>query len=203
MTADAQVETVEFETDDGVRLSGDLATVAAPRGAAIVCHPHPQYGGNRTNNVVEALFTALPAMGVTTLRFDFRPDFGHGEAELLDAAAAVDRVVVAAPGTPVIAAGYSFGAMIALGLDHPDVRHRILVAAPLGRMELRMGPSVPTIVLQPAHDQFAPPQTIEPIVSAWSSTTFETIPNADHMILGRAGWAADRAMAWLAEQLDP
>lgn len=192
---------IEFETSDGVTLSGDVAAVAAPRAAAIVCHPHPQYGGNRFNNVVDALFEALPTLGVTTLRFDFRAEFGHGEAELLDAVAAVDEVIDTAPGVPVVAAGYSFGAMIALGLDDERVTHRVLVAPPLGRMEMRIGRSLPTIVLTPEHDQFAAPDAVEPVVAGWSSATFVTIPSADHFVLGRSAWAAERATAWLAETL--
>lgn len=196
MSTDAASE-IRFTTDDGVELAGDLVEVVSPRAAAIVCHPHPQYGGNRFNNVVDALFTMLPTLGITTLRFDFRADFALGEGETVDALAAIDAVTEVAPGAPVIATGYSFGAMIALGLDDERVSRRILVAPPLGRMELRTGRPVPTLVLTPQHDQFAPPDVVEPIVTAWSSTTFETIPSADHFVLGRADWTAERAAAWL------
>ncbi len=66
---------------------------AAPRGA-VVCHPHPQYGGSMYNNVVEAALAALWGRGFATLRFNFRGvgesegSYGGGEGEALDAVAA-------------------------------------------------------------------------------------------------------------------
>ena len=61
--------TTSLRTSDGHTLAADLATAEGePRGAVVLCHPHPQYGGNRFNNVVDALFRALPPAGFTTLR---------------------------------------------------------------------------------------------------------------------------------------
>ena len=91
-SAPVTVRLVEFETSDGIELVGDLAVPARPIAAAIVCHPHPQYGGNRFNNVVSAVFAALPESGIATLRFDFRQTFDHGVGERLDAVAALDAL---------------------------------------------------------------------------------------------------------------
>src|SRR6478752_4139899 len=105
----AWMPTLMLHTADGQDLAAHLAeATATPRGVAVVCHPHPLYGGNRFNNVVEALFGALPAAGFTTIRFDFRAAHDHGVAERLDAIAAIDAV--AGDGSPVVLAGYSFGA---------------------------------------------------------------------------------------------
>ena len=57
--------TVQFTTSDDVTLNGDLSIPDAPRAAAIICHPHPQHGGNRQNNVVQVLFDALPGAGIS------------------------------------------------------------------------------------------------------------------------------------------
>src|SRR5258708_33693766 len=73
--------------------------MANPRGdapAAVVCHPHPMYGGSMFNNVVEAILGALWGLEYATLRFNFRGvgasegehDGGRGEAD--DAAAAME-----------------------------------------------------------------------------------------------------------------
>ena len=51
---------------DGVRLQADLARVDGARGAAVVTHPHPLYGGDRFNPVVETMFRTLPDAGFTT-----------------------------------------------------------------------------------------------------------------------------------------
>lgn len=195
------IETVTFTTGDGVELHGDLATTAAPGAAAIVCHPHPQYGGNRFNNVVEALFETLPLAGVTALRFDFRTEFGGGVAEQGDATAAIDFVSDSAANVPVFAVGYSFGAMVALALSDHRLAGKALVAPPLGAMDIEPGTPCPTLVLTPAHDQFAPPATAEPIVTSWSDSAFETIDSVDHFIAGRTALVAERVAAWITSQV--
>ncbi len=136
--------------------------------AAIICHPHPQYGGNRFNNVVTALFDALPPAGIAALRFDFRTEFSDGVGERLDAIAAIDEVAAAVPDVPIVALGYSFGAMIALGLDDARVAALGLVAPPLSMAPDVSAPAVPTLVLVAAHDQFSPPTASVPIVDAWA-----------------------------------
>lgn len=192
---------VRFETDDGVWIDGDVEVPDSPRAAAIVCHPHPQYGGNRFNPVVEALFQALPMTGVAALRFDFRSDFDDGVGERLDAEAALRQVRNSAPGVATFALGYSFGAMIALSLGADSLAGKVLVAPPLGHLDAAPGARVPTLVLSPAHDQFAPPDVAEPIVSTWPRSEFATIESVDHFLLGRAEFAASLATEWMERQL--
>lgn len=168
-----------------------------------MCHPHPSYGGNRFDHVVGALFEALPTVGIATLRFDFRSQFGDGIAEVDDAAAAVELLSNEVPGAPVIAAGYSFGAMVALALD-PEVSPvsaKVLVAPPLAAMEIPAAPEMPTLVLTPEHDQFTPPSTAEPIVTAWPRSTFVTIPMADHFLHGRTSAIVDLSLPWIESLL--
>ena len=105
-------------TPDGLSLEAELATPErAPRAAAVLCHPHPQYGGTMRSIVIGALFDALPAAGITCLRFNFRGverstgahDDGHGE--LLDVRAALATLAEGRAGDePVVLAGWSFGA---------------------------------------------------------------------------------------------
>ena len=183
---------------------GDLALPDAPRLAAIICHPHPQYGGNRLNNVVSALFETLPRAGIAALRFDFRADFSGGAGERLDAIAALDQVADAVPGVPIVALGYSFGAMIALSLGDDRVTALGLVAPPLAMMPDVAAPTVPTMLLTPVHDQFSPPAATEPIVSTWRATSAATIDvcaieMADHSLVGHTVTVADRVAGWLVE----
>ena len=192
--------TIEFVASDGATLVGDLAVPAAPRGAAIICHPHPQYGGDRFNNVVTALFEALPRAGVAAFRFDFRSTFSGGAGERLDAIAALDVVATEAPGAPLIAVGYSFGALVALGLDDDCVAALVLVAPPLAMAPNLEAPGVHTLVLTPAHDQFSPPSASGPIIATWTTAPVDhqVVETADHSLVGHTASVADAVTAWIS-----
>ena len=168
-----------------------------------MCHPHPQYGGNRLNPVVEALHRALPTVGVASLRFDFRPTFADGVGERVDAEAALDELERWVSDVPTLACGYSFGAMIALALDRPDIVGKVLIAPPLGHIDAEPGIVVPTLVLTPAHDQFAPPDVAQPIVERWPDAEFGVIEMADHFIAGQTGAVAERVTAWVSDRWPP
>ncbi len=199
--AEPTIETLRFTTPDDVELTGDLATPGGgrtrPIAAAIVCHPHPGYGGNRFGNVVTACFEALPARGIATLRFDFRPAFGHGVAERADAAAGLGVLRSRWPETPLVAVGYSFGAMVVLGLDDAALAGEVLIAPPLSRMPAHPGAELPRLVLSPAHDQFTPPDVAAPIVASWDGAVIEEVEMADHFLTGRAAFAAGRVAEWI------
>ena len=151
MAPGARIETLFLEGPAG-RIEATLKTppahgptargVAADGGvaAAVVCHPHPLFGGTLHNKVVHAIGEALVARGLPVLRFNFRGvgrsagahDHGHGEQD--DLRAGLDHLAARFPGRRLIAAGYSFGAYIALAVGCGDDRTAALlgVAAPLG-----------------------------------------------------------------------
>ena len=89
----------------------------APRGVAIVCHPHPQHGGTLDNKVVQTLARAFLQLGLRSVRFNFRGvgasagtwDEGCGEVD--DALAVIRHFRPAAQ--PWLLAGFSFGAYVA------------------------------------------------------------------------------------------
>lgn len=194
------MESVQLITADGHRLAADLDhPIGAPIAAAVVCHPHPRYGGNRHNPVIEALFEALPASAITALRFDFRAVHDHGNGELLDVAAALDAVERAVPpDTPLVLVGYSFGAVMALRTDDRRVVACAAVAPPLGRMGV-LQPTRPTLVLIPRHDQYCPPEVAAPILADWPVTQLEVIETADHFLVGHTRHVARAVTAWLIE----
>lgn len=197
---------VEFGTADGVELLGDLVVPDEPVGAAIICHPHPQYGGNRFDHVVGSLFGALPTIGVAALRFDFRRAFDGGVGERLDAMAALDELGREVPGVPLVAAGYSFGAIIAAAVDDRRVSAAVLVAPPLAIAEPTRGRDVPTLVVTPAHDQFSPPTATQIVLDEWSrggtaSIDHETIDMADHFLHGATDRVAALATTFLTRNL--
>ena len=183
-----------------------MAVPATVRAGAVVCHPHPQYGGDRFDNVVAALYGSWPALGIATLRFDFRPEFSDGIGERLDASAALDELEGRVGKVPVVMAGYSFGAWVAAGLTDDRITAIVLVAPPLAVMPPVPGPSVPTLVLTPEHDQFSPPAGSAPIIAEWNaqSTTpidHQVVSMADHFLVGHTAAIATRTTTWLADHL--
>lgn len=91
------------------------AAGAAPRGAAVIAHPHPLFGGTLDNKVVQTLARAYVQCGWSAVRFNFRGVGGsagvhdEGRAELQDLLAVVRQV---APEGPIALAGFSFGAFV-------------------------------------------------------------------------------------------
>ena len=142
-------------------------------------------------------------VGVAALRFDFRADFDDGAGERLDALAALAEIERLVPGVPRIACGYSFGALIVLALDCADLAAKVLIAPPLGHINIEPQVAVPMLVLTPTFDQFAPPNVVRPIVESWSDAEFAVIDVSDHFFAGRSGAVATRVTAWLSDRWPP
>ena len=196
------MESIQLSTSDGQQLAADIAVPDdTPVGGVVVCHPHPAYGGNRFNNVVEALFAALPEAGFATLRFDFRSGAGDGAAERLDVIAALDGLAERTD-APLALAGYSFGAAVALTTDDQPVTAIVAIAPPLGMMPVPT-PQVPTLVLTPRHDQFCQPDAAQAIVAHWPDCEFEAIESADHFLMGHTADVAARAVSYLEARCRP
>ena len=109
--------------------------------AVIVCHPHPLYGGDMSNNVVVAICQTLARQSIAAFRFNFRGAgksegvFGKGIAEQEDIRAALSFVSSSKEIDPerIGLAGYSFGATVALPVAVQDERVGLLalVSPPL------------------------------------------------------------------------
>ena len=74
------MEPVTFTTDDGLRIEGELRRPDHdPRGAAILCHPHPKHGGSKDHPILWALRNELAGLrGLAVLLFNFRGVMGSG-----------------------------------------------------------------------------------------------------------------------------
>jgi len=132
-----------FIPSKGVQLEGLLSIQEAlsMEGGVILCHPHPQYGGDMHNLVISTAVDAAYQEGFSTLRFNFRGvgrsggSYGEGLGEREDVKAAIDTLFSALghPGLPLILLGYSFGAWAALpvGIQDHRIKGMVAIAPPL------------------------------------------------------------------------
>jgi len=171
---------------------------AAPREAALVCHPHPQHGGTMHNKVVYRVARGLRRAGAVALRFNYRGvgasqgGYAQGEGELDDARAALAYLRARYPNVPFTLAGFSFGSRIVLRLACADIE------GPMARRVIAVGfPTiyrdssslencrVPRIFVQSTRDQFGPMIEIEPLVAALAEPKrLIAIPAEDHFFAG-------------------
>jgi uncharacterized protein len=168
---------------------------AAPREAALVCHPHPQHGGTMHNKVVYRIARGLRSAGAVVLRFNYRGvhlsegEYAHGEGELEDARAALDYLRGRYPGLPFTLAGFSFGSRIVLrlGCEQSGARRVIAVGFPTSYKDRTFldGCTVPRVFVQSTHDQYGPVAELEPLVAALPEPKkLVLVDAADHFFAG-------------------
>jgi alpha/beta superfamily hydrolase len=188
-----RVQSVEIQGPSGV-LEGlvHVDLDRPPTALAVVCHPHPLYGGNMHNKVVHRLDRALFRAGYTTLRFNFRGvgasagRWGEGVGERDDTRAAVEEMFGRHPGLPMAIAGFSFGAGRAAELAMEDERIQRLICVGSGQWvpdALAEAPqrSLPILLVHGERDVVAPLAPIERWVTAHPGRAkLVVIPNADH-----------------------
>jgi len=183
---------IEFSSDNGIALEGLLSEGTTGRGV-VITHPHPLYGGDMANIVVETIQKSYQKKGHTTLRFNFRGmgkstgSYDDGNGEQADVVAAFDFL----KGKNLKAidlAGYSFGAwVIAQMIDKTPADSVIMVSPPAAMMRFESTAPIPNLklVVTGSDDEFAPPDVAEELVNAWNpDSAFEVINGADHFFFG-------------------
>jgi uncharacterized protein len=180
-----------------------------PRCVAVVCHPHPLFGGTMHNKVVFQLAKTLHQHGAPVLRFNFRGaglsegrhDKGHGETG--DVEAALDYLAAEFPGKPILLAGFSFGAYVGLRVACPDARVKEVVGAglPVDNSDLSYLAECkkPKLILQSAHDQYGSRERVERLfdkLQAPKSLAFIEAP--DHFFAGKLQQMGEAFEKWLA-----
>ncbi len=187
--------------------------------SALVCHPHPLYGGTLHNKVVFHAMKALNSFGFPVLRFNFRGT-GLSEGEHADGIGEVEDVRTALDWLndeftlPIIFAGFSFGAAVGLRASYDDDRVRALIALGLPAMPVPSGTGEgraynfeflrtcpkPKLFVSGSRDQFAPPGKLEELVSTLAEPKkLVRIEAADHFFEGRLREMRETVEAWVKE----
>jgi alpha/beta superfamily hydrolase len=172
-----------------IRLEGLIKLLPGDRGA-VVTHPHPLYGGDMHNNVVEAVCKAYRENGYSTLRFNFRGvgqsegGYEEGIGEQDDVEAALDYLSDSGK-EEIDLAGYSFGSWInALGVNrYKKVRRVIMISPPVDLMDfscLKNNPKI-RLVITGSKDEIAVYESIKDKIPLWNrEAIFRVIKGADH-----------------------
>jgi alpha/beta superfamily hydrolase len=197
------------------RLEG-LLNAGSPNAthAAVVCHPHPLYGGTLHNKVVFHAVKALNNFGFPVLRFNFRGtglsegEHSSGIGEVEDVRAALEWLEHEFT-LPVIFAGFSFGAAVGLRAAYSDDRVHALIA--LGLPAVAIEDSVydfeflracakPKLFVSGSRDQFGPPGKLEALVNTFADPKkLVRIEAGDHFFEGRLRELREAIETWVKE----
>jgi uncharacterized protein len=189
---------------------------------ALVCHPHPLFGGTLHNKVVFHTMKALNSFGFPVLRFNFRGaglsqgEHDNGNGEVDDVRAALDWLDKEFH-LPLIFAGFSFGAAVGLRAACPDPRVKAVIAVgtpvtPVAAdtemprnytYEFLREYAKPKLFVSGGRDRFGPKAQLEALVaSVPEPKTLVLIEGADHFFEGRLRELRETIEAWLKEAVN-
>ena len=187
-------KTEHFESDE-LTLEGLLYQGDSERGV-VITHPHPLYGGDMENAVVEAIARTFQRRFITTFRFNFRGvgksrgEYSEGTGEARDVCAALEFLKKKGV-SELYLAGYSFGAWINARLDcKPGLFDRMfMISPPVAFIEFGdEKPDSLELVITGSEDEFAPPSLIREMLPAWNpGAVLEIIEGADHFYWSHLG----------------
>ena len=185
------------------------ASTVAPALAAVACHPHPLFGGTLHNKVVYNAAKALDVLGVPVLRFNFRGtglsagahDKGIGERE--DVLTAIDFLAREFPGTPLLAAGFSFGSVAALYTGCADSRvvELIGLGLPVNSSDVTFLEKCgkPKLFVHGANDVHGARKKIEALVPQLpGENELIIVEGADHFFAGHMDKLQSAITNWIA-----
>ncbi|MCE5244792.1 MAG: alpha/beta hydrolase [Syntrophobacteraceae bacterium] len=181
---------------------------------AVLCHPHPLYGGDMGNNVVSALQAALSGLGWGTLRFNFRGvgrsggTYGEGVAEAADVAAAA--AYLAGRGTQAVhLAGYSFGAWVVLKAIREGFRPEstTLVSPPLDLLDFSglIPPPAPCLIVVGDRDDFCAADSLKKWLASRPDSAeapvVEILARCDHFYRGKENLLREKVSGFVRTHL--
>ena len=204
-----------FLTGPAGRLESILWSPSAgtPPLAAVVCHPHPLFGGTMHNKVVYQAAKSLDALGLAVLRFNFRGagmsegKHDRGQGELGDVRAALDFLASEFPNIPLLVAGFSFGCWVGLQAGCEDTRVTSLIGlgAPVNNADFSylMQCEKPKLFVHGAKDIYGAVDKLKSLVSSLpGENKLVVVEDADHFFVGKLDQVNQAITTWLTER-DP
>jgi len=199
------MERIEFKSGD-LTLEG-LFTQGNAEHGVVVTYPHPLYGGDMYNPVVQTVADVYIQAGYSCLQFNFRGvgrstgQFDNGRGEREDVLAALS-CLTARGAAALSLAGYSFGSWVNayITADMAPIARQIMVSPPVAFIEFAGVVNIPTLtfVMTGGRDEIAPPGMVAPLMTSWNpEARMEIIPDADHFY----GGCLDRLHALVSDQL--
>jgi uncharacterized protein len=195
---------------DGTHLESRLAVPDDSQGGIVVCHPHPLYGGDMDNPVVVRVQEVCVALGLATLRFNFRGvgrstgTHDGGRAEQRDVEAALDHLRAAIPGAALALAGYSFGSVVAaqVATRRSDLAGLAVIAPPLavsgeapfaGLAEFTR----PLLVVGAGQDEYSSRAALDALARRLGGAEVHVVEDASHFFFGKLFPLGEIVGAWV------
>lgn len=179
--------------------------------AAILCHPHPLFGGTLHNKVIYQAAKSLDSLGVPVLRFNFRGaglsagEHDRGIGERGDVQAAVDFLAKEFPGCPLLVGGFSFGSWVGLRVGCADARvHELMgLGIPVNSSDFTYLENChkPKLIAQGTLDEHGGWEKVEQIVARVpGETRLVFVQDADHFLAGHLDELDEAISSWMVER---
>ncbi len=171
---------------------------------AIICHPHPLYGGSMSNKVVHIINKAFNSVGINTVRFNFRGveqsegQFADGIGEVDDLLSVFEWLAQNTQTSSIYLAGFSFGSFVAaqvaaLQQTPIAIEKLLLVAPPVSMYDFAaIAFDMPCLVIQGGQDTVVEPEQVKQWVAAQSDNV-QLLWNdeAEHFFHGKLNFIRD------------
>jgi alpha/beta superfamily hydrolase len=197
------------------RLEAILWTPSAatrPPLAAVVCHPHPLFGGTMHNKVVYQVAKSLDVLGIPVLRFNFRGaglsegEHDRGRGEQGDVRAALDFLSEEFSSAPLLVAGFSFGCVAGMraGCEDARVWQLIGLGLPVNNTDVSFLSrcSKPKLFVQGSDDEYGAIEKVKTLVASLPGENhLVVVEGAEHFFKGKLD-QVDRAItSWIASRI--
>lgn len=194
-------------------LLDEPAAISSPESVAVICHPHPQYGGTMTNKVVYSLAKAFNEAGAAAVRFNYRGvgastgTYDEGNGETADALAVLEWAAQRWPGAKLCLGGFSFGGAVAIrAAAAREVARLVTVAPAIRRVPVNEDslPECPWLIVQGDQDELVDPNDIQ----HWAQALRQKLPQppslvmlsgVEHFFHGRLSELRQVVSRWLVE----